>query len=107
MCLIKIINKKMIHNLEIYFTQNIKDEIKTWGYYSKNTSNEIELGDDENDYRLYFYYYVPKTNILYLRDGMSDNYTEHSQLFNFLLNIFHSSFVCVDLINDKVQIKNY
>jgi hypothetical protein len=98
----------MIHSLEIYFNQSIKDEVKEWGPYTQKTSNEIELGDGDN-YRLYFYYYEPKANVLYIRDGVGENnnYSEHSQLFDYLLNVFHVSFVSIDLVNDKVSMRNY
>ena len=92
----------MIHNLEIYFENDIKNIIKEWGSYSSKTSNEIELGDNDYNYRFYFYYYKPKNKTLYIRDGGEEKYDEHKQLLNFLEECFGKGFLCLDLLNEKI-----
>ena len=95
----------MNHNIEIYFEKDIKNIIKEWGPYSSKTSNEIELGDNESNYRLYFYYYNPKNKTLYIKDGCGgeEKYNEHHQLLNTLEEYFGKGFLFLDLINDKIH----
>ena len=98
------INIIIIHNLEIYFENNIKNIIKEWRSYSSKTSNEIELGDNEFNYKLYFYYYSPKNKTLYIRDGCrgEEKYDEHNQLLDSFAEFFGKGFLCLDLINEKM-----